>query len=81
MGRLPQFFYIFLVTLTDVANALVDIDLPVPSYGVISEIPAAGLGLLHTLDSLTHINFYMDEVISAVQGVPYRQHRVFELPW
>ena len=37
---LPNFFCAFLETLTDVTNALVDTDFPVPSYGTISKIPA-----------------------------------------
>ena len=45
---------------------------------MISEIPAAGLGLRHTPKSLNHIDWYMDEVISAVQGGTYRQYRVFD---
>ena len=60
------------------ANALVDKNFPVPSYGAISEIPATGLVPPHTPESLTHIDCYMDDVISVVQGVPYRQHRVFD---
>ena len=70
----PKFFYAFLETLTDVANALVDIDLHVPSYRVISKIPSTGPGTPHTPESLTHIYWYMDDVILAVQGVPDRQH-------
>ena len=60
------------------ANALVHTDLPVPSYGAISEILATRPGPPHTLKILTHIYFYMDDVISAVQGVPDNQHRVFD---
>ena len=59
------------------ANALVATDLPVPSHRVISEIPATGTETPHTPESLTHIDCYMDDIISAVQGVPDRQHRVF----
>ena len=51
----PKFFCAFLKTLIDVENALVDTDLPVPSYGAIFEIPATGPGPPHTLESLTHI--------------------------
>ena len=36
----PKFFCAFSETLTDVANALVDADLPVPAYGAISALPA-----------------------------------------
>ena len=47
-------------------NALVNTDLPVPSYGAISEIPETGPGPPHTPESLTNIDCYMDDVISAV---------------
>ena len=60
------------------ANALVDSELPVPAYGAISEIPSTRPGPPHTLESLTHIDCYMDDVISVVQGGPDRQHRVID---
>ena len=59
----PKCFCTFSETLTDVVNTLVDTDLPVPSYGAISEIPATGLGPPHTPEGLIHINCYMNEVI------------------
>ena len=59
----PKFFCSFLETLTDVANALADKGLPVPSYGTISKIPETGPGPPHTPESLTHIDCYMDDVI------------------
>ena len=62
----PKFFCAFSETLTDGTNALVDMDLPVLSYRSISKIPATRLGPPHTLESLTHIHFYMDDVISVV---------------
>ena len=68
VGGFPQVFCAFSETLTDVANALVDSELPVPSYGAISEIPSTGPGPPHTPESLTHIDFYMDDIISALQG-------------
>ena len=52
----------------------VDTDLPVPSYGAISEIPGTVPVPPHTPESLTHINCYMDDVISEVKGGPYLQH-------
>ena len=70
----PEFLCAFSKILIDVANALVDTDLLVPSYCAISEIPATGPGPRHTLESLTHIYFYIDDFISEVQGQPYRQH-------
>ena len=50
MGRVdsPKFFCTFSETLTGVANALVNTDLPVLSYGAISEIPDTGTGPPHT---------------------------------
>ena len=74
----PKFFCAFSETLTDVANTLVNTDLPVPSYGEISEIPATRPGPSHTPGSITHIDCYIDDVISSVQGGPDRQHRVFD---
>ena len=59
------------------ANALVETDLPALSYGAISKIPATGQGPPHTPESLTHIGFYMDDVISEVQVGADRQHQVF----
>ena len=60
----PKFFCPFLETLTDVANALVDTYLPVPSYGAISDIPETGpRPPPHTSESLTHIDFYTNDVI------------------
>ena len=64
--------------MVDVENTLVDIDLSVPSYVAISEIPVTGTGPPHTPESLTHIDCYIDDVISAVQGFPDRQHQVFD---
>ena len=74
----PKFFCAFSETLTDVTNALVDSELPVPSYSAISEMPSTGPGPPHTPESLTRIDYYMDDVISVVQGGPDRQHRVFD---
>ena len=75
----PKFFCAFSETMTDVANALVDSELPVPSYRAISKIPSTGPGPPHTPESLTHIDCYMDDVISVVQRGPDCHHRVFEL--
>ena len=74
----PKFLCTFLETLMDVANDLVNTELPVPSYGAISEIPATGPGPPHTPESLTHIDCYMYDVISVVQGGADLQHRVFD---
>ena len=64
----PKNFCAFSETLTDVANALVRTSLLVPGYGAIYKIPDTGPGVPYTLDSLTHIYCYMNEVITAVQG-------------
>ena len=74
----PMFFYAFQETLTDMENALADTDFPLPFYGAISKIPVTRTPPPHTPESLTHIYFYMDDVISAVQGGLYCQHRVFD---
>ena len=63
----PNFFCVFSETLTDVANALVGADLPVPAYGAIPALPATDPGSPHNPESLTHIDYYMDDVISTVQ--------------
>ena len=70
----PKFFCAFSETLIDVANALAHTDLPVLSYIAIYEIPVTWPGPPHTPERLTHIDFHMDDVISAVQG----QHRLFD---
>ena len=62
----PKFFCAFLEMLMDVANDLVNTDLPVPSYGAISKIPATGPTPPHTPESLTHLDCYRDAVISVV---------------
>ena len=74
----PKFFYDFFETLTDAANALVDTELPVPAYRAITTIPATRPPHPHTRKSLTHIDCYMDSVISSIQGGPKIQHRVFD---
>ena len=56
---------------TDVVNALVHKSPPVMTYGAIATIHETGPGPPHTLDSLTHIDCYMDDVITAVQGREY----------
>ena len=53
-------------------------DLLVLSYIAISKIPPTSPGPFCMPESLTHINFYMDDVISTVQGGPDCQHQVFD---
>ena len=55
----PKFFCALSDTLTDVANTLVDADLPVRAYGNISVIPLTEPPPPHTLAILTHIDCYM----------------------
>ena len=74
----PKYLCAFSETLTDVANALVHTSLPVPAYGAISEIPETGLGPPHITNSLTHINCYMNYVITAVQGGAHQKRKVFD---
>ena len=72
-----KFLCAFSETLTDVTNALVDTDLLILSYGSISNIPAtrpAPTPHTHTNKSLTHIDRYVDDFTSAVQGGPDIQH-------
>ena len=51
--------------------------LPVPGYRAITNILDTGPGPPHALDCLTHIDCYMDDVITVVQGRPERQRQVF----
>ena len=60
------------------ANALVDTDLPFPSYGAISDSPETRTVPAHTPESLIHIYFYIYDVISVVQGGLDRQDRFFD---
>ena len=55
LGGITQFFCTFSETLKDVANALVDTDLPVLSYGKISDVLATRPVPPYTPESLTHI--------------------------
>ena len=64
--------------MTDVANSLVDMDLLVLSYIAISKISPSSPVPFRIPESLTNINFYMYDVISAVQVGPYCQHQVFD---
>ena len=62
----------------DVASNLVRTLLPVPEYRTMVNIPETGMVTPHTLDSLTHIDCYMDDLITAVQGGSGYQHQVFD---
>ena len=64
----PKFFCALLEKLTDVVNALVHTSILVQGYRAITNIPETGPVLTHTLYNLTHIDCYMDDAITAVQG-------------
>ena len=55
MGGLTQVFCAFSEKLTDVANALVDTELPVLAYRDISALLATDSDPPHIPESLTHI--------------------------
>ena len=74
----PKFFCVFLETLTYVANTLIHMPIPVPGYKAIVKISKTRPGLTQTLDSLTFIDCYIYDVITAVQGLPDQQRRVFD---
>ena len=78
MVGIAKIFYVFSETLIYVANTPVYMDILVLSYSTISKIPTTGPGPPNTPESLTHIDCYIYDFISAVQGGPYRQHRVFD---
>ena len=73
-----KYFCAFSETLTYVTNALVHTSLPLPVYRSISKIPHTGPGSPHTLDRLTHIHCYMDDMITVVQSGTERQRQVFD---
>ena len=74
----PNLFCDLSETLTDVDNAMVKTDLTLMAYGAISYLLSTGTGPHHTCMSLTHIDCYMYDVISAVQGGPEQQHQVLD---
>ena len=57
---------------------MVDMEMPVTVYGAIAKIPSTRVPPPHMRDSLTHVDCYMDGVISVVHGGPERQHQVFD---
>ena len=60
------------------SNDIVNTSLPDAWWGTISSIPKTILVPPQTSDSLTHIYFYICDVIMAVQGSPERKCRVFD---
>ena len=70
----PKFSCAFSKTITDMANYLVDADLPIPAYGEISALLTTEPGLPHTPASLTHIDCNMYDIVSTVQGGEELQH-------
>ena len=59
-------------------NDLVHTSLPVLGYGAITNIAETGPGLPRTLERLTHIDYYMYDMITVVQGGPEQQRQVFD---
>ena len=57
-------------------NDLVHTSLPVPAYSAILAIPETGPGPPHIIDSLTHIDCYISDVITVVHGGPDQQREV-----
>ena len=70
----PKFFCAFLETLTDVANSLVNPYLHVLAYGAISDLPPTGTYPPPTHRRLTHIDWYINDIISTVYGGPEQQN-------
>ena len=64
--------------LVDVASALMDTALPVLNNGAISNIPDTGPGPPQDHASRTHIDFYMYDVISTVQGRLDQKKQLFD---
>ena len=60
------------------ANVLAHKYLTVTAYGAIVKIPETGPGPPHKLDILTHIDCYIYELITDVQGGRDRQREVFD---
>ena len=58
------------------ANSIISTLLLVPFYSATTDILKTGPGLPHTLLRLIHISFYIDGLITAVQGVTKLQCQV-----
>ena len=74
----PNLLFSFSETLEGVDNSIVNTLIMVPGYSTIINTPKKFPGPPHTLDSLTCIYFYMDDVITEAKGGPGRQCQVFE---
>ena len=74
----PKLFCMFSETYTDVTNALVHMYLPILEYGAIVNISETGPGPPHNLDSLTHKDCYIDDVITMVKSGTERQRQVID---
>ena len=74
----PKFFCAFSDILMNMASTIVNILLLITWYDAIFNISNTGPGLSHTLDILTHIYLYINDVILAVQGVPERHFQAFD---
>ena len=64
--------------LKEVANYIVNTSLLVSRYSTIANIPNIVLGLPHTLDRLNHIDCYIYDIITVVQGGIEQQLQVFD---
>ena len=78
MSRIPKFIYAFPKMLMDMSNSIVGMLLPVTWYVAITKILKTGPGLPLTLDSLTHIHYYVDNSIMTVQDGKKRQCQVLK---
>ena len=68
-------FWYFSDILTDNFTALVDTSISITTYRSIVNILNTGTFLCHTLDSLAHIDFYMNYIIISVKGDSEFQHK------
>ena len=71
-----MYLYSFSETVVDVVTAMVSKYLYIQLYGDIANIYKTDEGPPHTPRSITHINFYMDEIITAYQGSTKNQYHV-----
>ena len=59
-------------------NSLLQTFLLVPGYEAITNISKTGPGPPHTLYILTHLDYYMDDMIEVVQGGAEQHFQVFD---
>ena len=73
-----KLFCAFLETLADLTNTLLDTELPVLSYVTITKIPITRPPYTPHTREYHHIDCYIYDIISAVQGRTKRQQRIFD---